>query len=94
MENNIPKEQHKLEMNSRSELKLTGIADVHSFNDEGILLETSQGMLTVGGDDLHITKLNLDAGEVALKGYVTTLVYSDDVPAGERSGGFLARLFK
>ena len=93
MPDNIQKDSNKVEMFSRSELKLCGVYDVHSFNDEGILLETSQGILTVGGENLHITKLNLDAGEVALKGDINMLLYNDDTRT-DAKGSVFSKLFK
>ncbi len=93
MSENLQRNDHKLEMFSRSELKLCGVYDVHSFNEEGILLETSQGLLTVGGENLHITKLNLEAGEVALKGEINMLLYNDE-EATQAKGSVFSRLFK
>lgn len=91
---NVTKDSHKIEMFSRGELRLTGVVDVHSFNDEGILLETNQGILTVGGEDLHITKLNLDQGEVSLKGFINMLMYNDDVSVSQKGKGLFEKLFK
>ena len=81
-------------MISRSELRVSGVSDVHSFNEEGVLLETSQGLLTVGGEDLRITKLNLEQGEVALSGDITMLVYNDDALSEKKGASLFTKLFK
>ncbi len=91
---NMTKDFHKVEMVSRNELKVSGVSDVHSFNDEGILLETSLGILTVGGENLRITKLNLDQGEIAVKGDIDTLIYNDEGGLRQKGGGILSKLFK
>ncbi len=93
--NNALTGAHSIEMIARNELRVSGVSDVHSFNEEGVLLETSNGLLTVGGSDLRITKLNLEQGEVALCGDITMLVYNDDAKPGQKgSGGLFMKLFK
>lgn len=92
--NNTSNDTHSLEMISRNELRVNGVSDVHSFNEEGVLLETSQGLLTVGGTDLRITKLNLEQGEVALCGDITMLVYNDEAKPGQKGSGLFMKLFK
>ena len=96
MENlsNIAMTNHHFELISRSELRVYGVNDVHSFNDEGILLETTMGLLTVGGNNLRITKLNLEQGEVCLRGEVNTLVYSDNLSPLQKGSGIMSKLFR
>ncbi len=91
---NSTKDFHKVEMISRNELKVNGVSDVHSFNEEGVLLETSLGILTVGGANLRITKLSLDQGEIAIKGDIDALVYNDDESFSQKGKGLLSKLFK
>lgn len=91
---NISKDFHKVEMTSRNELRVSGVSDVHSFNEEGVLLETSLGILTVGGMNLRITKLNLDQGEIAIKGDIDALLYNDDENLSQKGKGLLSKLFK
>lgn len=91
---NYQNDRHRVEMFAREELKLSGINDVHSFNDEGILLETTQGILTVGGEDLRITKLNLEEGEVNLRGNINMLLYNDELSHKEKAENLFSKLFK
>jgi sporulation protein YabP len=91
----VTKDFHKIELTSRNELRVTGVSEVHSFNDEGVLLETSLGLLTVGGENIRITKLTLDQGEVSIRGEISSLTYSDGGSFSRRgSGGLLSKLFK
>jgi sporulation protein YabP len=90
----IVKDFHKIEMTSRNELRVTGVSEVHSFNDEGVLLETSLGLLTVTGENIRITKLTLDQGEVAVKGDISALTYSDNVSFSRKGQSLLSKLFK
>jgi len=96
MENlsNIAMTNHHFELISRSELRVYGVNDVHSFNDEGILLESTMGLLTVGGNNLRITKLNLEQGEVCLRGEINTLVYNDNISSVGNGRGLMSKLFR
>lgn len=85
---------HKIELLGRRELKVYGVLDVHSFNENGILLETNMGILTVGGRELSISLLDLESSQVVLRGEIESLCYSEDNSASERVGGLLSRLFR
>ena len=50
---------------------------VDSFNENEIIFLTSAGMMTITGEDLHITKLNLDEGMLIIDGTVDSIDYSD-----------------
>ena len=55
-------------------------------------MATTAGTLVVGGEQLHIGKLNLDGGELHVDGSIHTLLYEDKASGGGQ-GGFLRRLF-
>ena len=63
---------HKLLMNNRNTMSVTGVLDVISFDVKEILLETTEGMLTIRGKDLHINRLSVEKGdlEVAVSCYI------------------------
>ncbi|MBR2895534.1 MAG: sporulation protein YabP [Oscillospiraceae bacterium] len=84
--------QHRLELNGRQRLVVSGVEEVERFDEEEIVMRTSEGTLVVGGSGLHIGKLNLDGGELHVDGMVHTLLYEDSSTAPQ--GGFLQRLFR
>ena len=47
---------HRLNMEDRKRLEMTGISDVISFDLNKILLETDYGVVTVKGDNLHVNR--------------------------------------
>ena len=83
--------QHKITMENREKLFLTGVEDVDSFDEAEIRVYTSEGQLTIKGEDLHISRLNVDEGELCVEGEIESLVYSN---VENRSGGFFSKLFK
>ena len=83
---------HRLELDSRERLVVTGVAKVERFDEEEIVMRTTAGTLVVGGTELHIGKLNLDGGELHVDGSIHTLLYEDNAPASGQ-GGLLRRLF-
>ena len=59
---------HKVLMTNRRNCTVNGVNDVLSFDIHEILLETEQGMLMIKGDDLHVSRLTLEKGEVDIDG--------------------------
>ncbi len=84
--------QHRLELDGRERLVVSGVEEVERFDEEEIVMATTAGTLVVGGEQLHIGKLNLDGGELHVDGSIHTLLYEDKTSGGGQ-GGFLRRLF-
>lgn len=82
---------HKITLEDRGVLGVSGVMEVERFDEHEIVMSTSRGTMVVRGENLHIEKLSLDGGELKVEGRVDSLLYEDD---GEpRSGGLFARLF-
>ncbi len=84
----------RITLNNRSEGNITGVLAVISFDPNEILLETEQGMLLIKGNQLNVTRLTLDKGEVAIDGRVDSFTYSDMKQGMKGENGFFERLFK
>ena len=83
---------HNLIMENRGKLTLTGVIDIHSFDDELVLVETNMGILTIKGNDLKMNKLNLDNNELVVEGKIAALIYSEaDL---SKKGGMFGKIFK
>lgn len=83
---------HNLIMENRGKLTITGVIDIHSFDDELVLVETENGILTIKGNDLKMDKLNLDNSELVVEGKISALIYSDaDVT---KKAGLFGKIFK
>ncbi len=84
--------EHSIYFEQRSRGKVTGVNDVISFDLNEIILDTDQGILTIQGEDLHVTSLTVNEGEVGIEGTVISMVYMPNA-AMKREGGLLRRLF-
>ena len=81
---------HHLTLDGREKLTLSGVEHVDRFDENEIVLRTALGDLTVTGENLHIDRLSLDGGEMAVSGTVSSLVYEESDLQGR---GFFSRLF-
>ena len=67
---------HTFILDNRQEGTITGVIDVVSFNDKEILLKTVAGVMTIRGENLTLTRLNLEKQETDIQGMVDSVVYS------------------
>lgn len=72
----IEDKKSNLTLENRKRLSLTGVVEVISFNEEKILLNTIQGMLTIKGAGLKMNKLDVQNGDVIIVGTVDSCIYS------------------
>ncbi len=73
----MPEPQHELTLTNRSRFLASGVLQVISFDDGEILLETQLGTLVLRGEDMHITHLDLTAGEIAVQGSIIAAEYRE-----------------
>ncbi len=92
MEDKKIQAMHSIIMENRAKLTLTGVKDIHSFDDELVLVETEMGILTIKGADLKMNKLNLDNSELIVEGKIIALVYSESEI--EKKGKMFNKIFK
>lgn len=82
---------HGIRIESREKAFISGVDDVDNFNEGEINMVTAAGYLTLTGSDMHITRLNLDEGQVVVEGNVDGMKYSLQE---DEHGGLFGRLFK
>ena len=75
-------------LQNRNRLILTGVTKVISVKDDLAQLETNMGVLQAYGKDIQLVSLELDKGEIELKGDFVNFKY------GYKNSSFLKRLFK
>lgn len=85
---------HNVTILDRTNIKITGILDVISFDEEMIVGETEQGIIILKGINFHINKLNLDSGVLEIDGEIYSLIYEDRATYGKVGGGIFSKIFK
>ena len=75
----------------RNRISISGVEQVDSFNDTTIVLPTIKGGVSIKGEELNISKLNLDEGSVKISGMINSLIYisKEGVPKN-----FIGKIFK
>lgn len=79
---------HKLTLDCREKLTVTGVTEVVSFEETAVVLRTEMGGLVVQGRDLQLKTLSVEGGQVAVEGTVAAMYYEEP----RQSGGWLRRL--
>lgn len=77
METNSIVKSHKLTLDNRKKITLTGIKDVVAFDTNQALLESTLGMIHIKGKDIKVTKINVETGLTDIDGHIDSIAYSD-----------------
>ncbi len=94
MEEKTGTRPHRLMMQNRAALSVSGIRDVVSFDENQVVLDTDMGLLTMKGKDLHVSRLTLEKGEVDVDGTIDSLVYSSNESYRKSGESLFNRLFR
>ena len=70
---------HKLTLDERKNLTMTGVTEVVSFDETMVVLRTALGTLEVQGQELQLKTLSIDGGQVAVDGKISGDELSDFV---------------
>ena len=81
---------HNVIMENREKMSISGVKKTDNFDDKIIVLETQMGLMTIKGDNLHITKMDIDTGNLEVTGNIYGLIYNETAP----SNSLIKRLFK
>ena len=91
MENKQLAMPHSIIIEDRKNVSISGVTDLESFDEETVILMTDLGELVIKGFGLHISKIDVVSGDLALEGEIYSIGYSDTQAVG---GGLLSRLFR
>lgn len=80
-QNELP---HKLSLDERSRLTMTGVTEVVSFEENNVVLQTGLGTLVVQGSDLKLKTLSPEGGQVEVDGSISALIYEEPRLSGWR----------
>ena len=83
---------HNVILEGRQRMSLSGITDVDSFDEQLVVLYCDTGQIAIRGEQLHISRIDVETGEVSLEGSrIDGISYTDQRP---NRGGLLSRLFR
>lgn len=88
---NMLRQQHKVVMDGRRALTITGVTDIDSFDEQMVAVFTDVGELVVRGSSLHLGKIDVESGELALDGEIDSLEYTDNASSRQSLWGRLFR---
>lgn len=81
---------HNIIMENREKISMSGIKKVDNFDDQTIILLTEMGELTIKGENLHISKMDVDTGDLKVTGKIYGLIYNET----QKSSSIFKRLMK
>lgn len=85
---------HNLTLKNRSVLQVNGVIDIENFNDQTVTAYTQDESLVITGENLHIKKLNLEQGELLLKGKISSLSYTGEGKNSANKRNIFSKIFK
>ena len=68
---------HTFLLDGRQKAEITGVRQVVTFDENSVALKTDLGELLLSGERLHVTRLMLEEGKLALEGRVDALEYRE-----------------
>lgn len=88
------KQNHELKLDNRKNLSITGISKIDSLNSEEFLIQTTNGLLFVKGENLVMQQLDIDKGNIWIEGKINSLEYINEPKDKKQKTGFVGKLFK
>ena len=83
--------EHRLVIEGRATLTVTGVQAVVSYDETGACLDTACGRLNIGGAHLSVGEVSVRTGEVRITGEIEYVQYTR---ARAENGPLWRRLFR
>ena len=90
---NINYGTHELKLVDRSNISISGIKKIISFDDEEFLMESNMGNIRVLGEKLELLKLDTSDGNVKIKGKINSINYIEGKTKNKEES-IITKLFK
>ena len=84
---------HNINITGRKNINITGVKKIDNFDENEFLLETNMGYLLIKGEGLEIIKLDTYQGDVAIKGKIDSLLYTESTNKKQKES-VISKLFK
>ena len=84
---------HKIDINERKNIYLTGIKKLNSFDDKEFFVDSIMGSILIKGKNLELIKLDTFQGSLSIKGTIDSINYLDDLKKNSKES-IICSLFK
>ncbi len=81
---------HSLEMENQTKLKITGVIEVVSATDKGVLCKLANSHLQILGDNIRVEKLSPEDKILVVTGLINGIKYS----GGQKDNNIFKKLFR
>ena len=92
MDKNIDTINHKITINERENIFLSGIKKLNSFDDTEFFVDSIMGSILIKGKGLELIKLDTFQGTLSIKGIINSVNYMDNNK--NKTDKIISRLFK
>ena len=84
------KKAHSVLLENRGKITLTGVSDVERFSEDNLTIATDYGQIDVRGENIQVTRLSLETGDLVAEGVIDSVIYSATV----KNGGIFSKVFR
>lgn len=91
MDEKAVKKPHMLMLESRNKLSFSGVTQIGAFDEEMLTVYTDYGEITVNGENIQVSVMNTETGEVCAQGKIDSVKYSDKY---SKRTSFFAKVLK
>ena len=85
---------HRIILDNRSHMEITGVLDLLMFDEAEIVLETSGGVLNIRGEQLHMNTMTLEKGLLVLDGDIAEIFYEEPGIMKKQKSGLMSKWMK
>ena len=79
---------HKILISDRNRVEIDSVTAVNSFDEEGVLLESSKGRISVEGSDLKIENFEKATSTILITGNISGVFYVEKTEKKKGRGVF------
>ena len=85
------KKTHSILIENKEKLTITGVTDVEQFDPDHLVAQTDYGQLEIRGENLQVTRLSLETGDMCAEGVIDAVSYAAVIKG---TGGLFSRVFR
>lgn len=83
--------EHNITLKERSNLIISGVEHIYSFNDKKVEVKTSAGEMVIEGENLDMSKLSIDDNIISIDGTINSIAYTK---SKQQQENFFKKVFK